>query len=397
MNEIKQLVEEINQAFSEHKVKNDQRLAELEKKGRVDPLLEQQVSRISKDIQDLTEVKERLEKIQTQLNRPGLDIGRNFADPFAEKKKAAVGKYIRKGEASMTPDEIKFLSSDSDPSGGYWVTSGISSMVTSKVFETSPMRNICSVETISSDALEIPNDLSEANADWTSERAARSETATPDIGIQTIPVHELYAMPKATQTLLDDARIDVENWLAGKVAEKFSRLENAAFIGGDGVGKPRGILTYPAGTANPGQVRQVNSGSASAFTADGLRTAVYALKSPYLKNARWLMNRSTVEAISKLKDSTGQYLWQPSLEAGELQTLLGYPIERMEDMPPVAANSLSIAFGDFSHAYTIVDRMGVRVLRDPFSAKPFVLFYTTKRTGGDITNFEAFVIQKTAV
>ncbi len=396
MNEVKHLVDELNQAFREHKTKNDQRLAQLEKQGRVDPLLEQQVSRISSEIQELTEVKENLEKIQTQLNRPGFETGRNYLDPSAEKKKAAVGKYLRRGEAALQADEIKLLASDSDPFGGYWVTSGMSNLIVSKVFDTSPMRNIAAVETISSEALEIPNDLSEANADWTTERATRSETATPDIGIQTIPVHELYAMPKATQTLLDDARIDVESWLATKVADKFARLENAAFISGDGVGKPRGILTYPAGSTNPGQVQQVNSGSASALTADGLRSAVYALKAPYLKNAHWLMNRSTVESISKLKDSTGQYLWQPSLEAGELQTLLGYPIDRMEDMPAVAANSLSIAFGDYRQVYTIVDRMGVRVLRDPFSTKPFVLFYTTKRTGGDITNFEAFVIQKTA-
>lgn len=396
MNEIKQLVDELNQAFSEHKVKNDQRLLDLEKNGRVDPLLEQQVSRISSEIQELTDVKQGLERVQTQLNRPGFEFNREGLDPLAKKKKAAVEKYLRKGEAAMAPDEIKFLSSQQDADGGYWVTSGMSDKVISKVFETSPMRNVATVETISSDALEIPNDLSEANAAWTTEEGARSETNTPTIGIVTIPVHELYAMPKSTQTLLDDSRIDVENWLAGKVADKFSRLENDAFVNGDGVGKPRGILTYPAGTTNPGQVQQVNSGSASALTADGLRTVVYSLNSPYLKNGRWLMNRGTVEAISKLKDSNGQYLWQPSLEAGELQTLLGYPIERMEDMPAVAANSLSLAFGDFRHAYTIVDRVGVRVLRDPFSAKPFVLFYTTKRTGGDVTNFEAYVIQKTA-
>ncbi len=397
MNEIKQLVDELNQAFKEHKVKNDQRLNDLEKNGRVDPLLEQQVNRISSEIQDLTDVKQGLERIQTQLNRPGFEFNSEPFDPLKEKKKAAVQKYLRKGEAAMAPDEIKFLSSQQDADGGYWVTSGMSNMVISKVFETSPMRNIATVESISSDALEIPNDLTEANAAWTTEEAARLETATPTLGILSIPVHELYAMPKSTQTLLDDSRIDVENWLAGKVADKFSRLENAAFLNGDGVGKPRGILTYPAGTTNPGQVQQVTSGSASALTADGLRTLVYALKSPFLKNGRWLMNRGTVEAISKLKDSNGQYLWQPSLEAGELQTLLGYPIERMEDMPAVAANSLSLAFGDFRQTYTIVDRVGVRVLRDPFSAKSFVLFYTTKRTGGDVTNFEGFVIQKTAL
>jgi HK97 family phage major capsid protein len=396
MNEIKGLVDELNQAFREHKMKNDQRLADLEKKGRVDPLLEEQVDRISREIQGLMDVKEGLDKVKTQLNRPGFETSQDQLDPFAEQKKAAVAKYLRKGEGAMSDNEIKLLATDSDPDGGYWVTSGMSNQVISKVFETSPMRNIATVQTVSSDALEIPDDLDEADAGWTTERGVRSETNTPIIGTRRFPVHELYAMPKATQSLLDDARIDVESWLSAKVADKLSRLENAAFINGDGVGKPRGILTYPAGTSNPGQIQQVNSGSAAALTADGLRTVAYALKSAYLKNARWVMSRATVEAISKLKDSAGQYLWQPSLEAGEMQTLLGYPIERMEDMPTVAANSLSLGFGDFRQAYTIVDRMGVRVLRDPFSAKPFVLFYTTKRTGGDVTNFEALVIQKTA-
>jgi HK97 family phage major capsid protein len=203
-------------------------------------------------------------------------------------------------------------------------------------------------------------------------------------------------MPKATQKLLDDARVNVEEWLSHKIAAKMSYVENSAFINGDGVDKPRGLLTYPAGTTNPGQVKQVNSGHASQITADGLRAVFYGLKTPYIRNARWIMSRSTIEVISKLKDGGGSYLWEPGLKEGEPQMLLGHPIERMEDMPGVTANALPIAFGDWKQAYTIVDRTGVRVLRDPFSAKPFVLFYTTKRTGGDVTNFEAMVIQKIA-
>jgi HK97 family phage major capsid protein len=276
------------------------------------------------------------------------------------------------------------------------MTSEISQQAIQKVYETSPMRNIATVQTISSDALEIPEDLNEADSGWTSERSARTETSTPQIGVRRIPVHELYAMPKATQTLLDDSRIDVESWLSVKIADKMARIENSAFINGDGVGKPRGILTYLAGTTNPGQVQQVNSGNASSLTADGLRALFYTLKGSYIPNARWLMSRSAIEEVSKLKDSGGSYIWQPGFQEGEPQTLLGHPIERMEDMPQVVANSMSVAFGDFRQAYTIVDRMGLRVLRDPFSSKPFVLFYTTKRTGGDVANFEAFAIQKTA-
>ncbi len=397
MNEVKQLVEEVNRAFLEHKNKNDQRLKELEEKGHVDPLLEKQVERISAEIQNLNDMKGRVEKLHTALNRPGMEFTNDVSvDPERSSQRKAMLQYIRKGEGALSPQEVKLLSSDSDPNGGYWVASAMSDQVVQKVFETSAMRKLIAVETISGDALEVPEDVNEASAGWTAEQATRPETATPDIGVRRIPVHELYAQPKATQTLLDDARIDVENWLANKIADKISRMENTAFISGDGIGKPRGILTYPAGTSNPGQVQQINSGSASALTADGLRSVYYALKSPYADNASWLLSRSSVEAVSKLKDSNGQYLWQPGLQAGEPQTLMGRPIERMEDMPNVASNSLSVAFGDWKQAYTAVDRTGVRILRDPFSAKPFVMFYTTKRTGGDVLNFEAFVLQKTA-
>lgn len=395
MQDIKQLVQDINRSFQEFKARNDQRLRELEK-GRNDPLLETQVDRLAREVQDLGEMKSRMERIETQLNRPIFDTGYSAQNGGDPERKQAINTYLRKGENALTPHEVKLLSVDSDPQGGYWVTSEISQRVITQITETSPLRQLATVETISSDALEIPEDLSDTEVGWTSETGVRSETGTPTIGVRRIPVHELYAMPKATQKLLDDARVNVEEWLSHKIAAKMSYVENAAFINGDGVDKPRGLLTYPAGSANPGQVRQVNSGHASQITADGLRAVFYALKTPYIRNARWIMSRSTIEVISKLKDGGGSYLWEPGLKEGEPQMLLGHPIERMEDMPAVSANALPIAFGDWKQAYTIVDRTGVRVLRDPFSAKPFVLFYTTKRTGGDVTNFEAMVIQKIA-
>ncbi|MGP0566292.1 MULTISPECIES: phage major capsid protein [unclassified Nitrospina] len=395
MQDIKQLVHDINRSFQEFKTRNDQRLSELEK-GRQDPLLGNQVDRLAYEVQDLSEIKSRMERIETQLNRPIFDDGFPKQHGVDPERKQAIHTYLRKGEGALSPHEVKLLSVDSDPQGGYWVTSEISQRVITQITESSPLRHLAAVETISSDALEIPEDLSDSEVGWTSETGVRSETDTPTIGVRRIPVHELYAMPKATQKLLDDARVNVEEWLSHKIAAKMSYVENAAFINGDGIDKPRGLLTYPAGTTNPGQMRQVNSGHASQITADGLRAAFYALKTPYIRNARWIMSRSTIEVISKLKDGGGSYLWEPGLKEGEPQMLLGHPIERMEDMPSVSANALPIAFGDWKQAYTIVDRSGVRVLRDPFSAKPFVLFYTTKRTGGDVTNFEALVIQKIA-
>ncbi|MGP0628936.1 phage major capsid protein [Nitrospina sp. 32_T5] len=395
MQDIKQLVHDINRSFQEFKTRNDQRLSELEK-GRQDPLLGNQVDRLGHEVQDLNEIKSRMERIETQLNRPIFDSGPASTFHVDPERKQAIHTYLRKGEGALSPHEVKLLSVDSDPQGGYWVTSEISQRVITQIAESSPLRHLAAVETISSDALEIPEDLSDTEVGWTSETGVRSETDTPTIGVRRIPVHELYAMPKATQKLLDDARVNVEEWLSHKIAAKMSYVENSAFINGDGIDKPRGLLTYPAGTTNPGQVRQVNSGHASQITADGLRAAFYALKTPYIRHARWIMSRSTIEVISKLKDGGGSYLWEPGLKEGEPQMLLGHPIERMEDMPSVSANALPIAFGDWKQAYTIVDRSGVRVLRDPFSAKPFVLFYTTKRTGGDVTNFEALVIQKIA-
>ena len=238
MEEIKQLVEELNQAFMEHKVKNDQRLTEIQEKGYADPVLEQQVDRVAKEIQNLTEVKARLERVETKLERPALDQHLNVkADQITLERKEAVVNYLRKGEGFLTPQEIKLLATDSDPDGGYWMTSEISNQAIQKVFETSPMRNIATVETISTDALEIPEDLNEADSGWTSERSTRTETNTPQIGVRRIPVHELYAMPKATQTLLDDSRIDVESWLSMKIADKMARIENSAYQNGDGVGK----------------------------------------------------------------------------------------------------------------------------------------------------------------
>ncbi len=395
MQDVKRLVENVNKSFQEFKVKNDQRLAEIER-GRRDPLLKNQVDSLVRDVQDINEMKNRLETLETRLSRPALEMNRNNGEAGNMERKQAMRQYLRFGERALDADEIKLLSVDSDPQGGYWVSPEMSHQIVEQVFETSPMRNVASVETISTDALEIPEDIGEAGVGWTAETGVRAETTTPTIGVRRIPVHEMYAMPKATQQLLDDSRVNVEDWLARKIALKMGNTENAAFINGDGTDKPRGILTYPAGTTNPGEVEQINSGHASQLTADGLRTLFYALKTPYVRNASWLMARATIETIAKLKDGGGDYLWEPGLKVGEPQSLLGHPIERMEDLPAVSANSLSIAFGDWNQAYSIVDRAGVRVLRDPFSAKPFVLFYTTKRTGGDVTNFEALVLQKTS-
>jgi HK97 family phage major capsid protein len=319
-------------------------------------------------------------------------------------EKQAFTAALRKGEDKLTGEHRaaferlqKRLSVDSDPDGGFVVTPEFSSRVSTVVFETSPVRQVATVETISTDALEGLFDGDEATVGWVSEQGARAESATPQVGLWRIPTHEMFANPFATQKLLDDAFLDMEGWLAAKVADRFARFENTAFVLGSGVGQPRGFLTYPAGTAR-GQIQRVNSGTNSGLlvTGNGIINIVYALKSAYRQGAVWAMNRNTVGAIRRIRDDAGgaglgNFLWSPGF-GDQPQTLAGYPIVEMEDMPDLSASgsgSLSYAFGNFAAAYTIVDRQGVRILRDPYSNKPFVSFYTTKRVGGDVINFEA--------
>ena len=266
----------------------------------------------------------------------------------------------------------------------------MSNRIITQVFESSPIRQLATVETISTDALEVPNDLGEAAAGWVGEQEARPETATPQTGVLRIPAHEMYAQPKATQKLLEDASINVETWLSNKISDKFGRLEATAFMVGTGVKMPRGLLTYPAGTANPGQIEQIHSGDANFLTADSLIRISFSVKEPYMANARFLMQRSAVASVMLLKDAQQRYLWQPSYMASQPASLVGYPIAWAADMPAIAAGATPIAFGDFRQAYTIVDRLGISTLRDPFTAKPFVLFYTRRRVGGDVVNFEAY-------
>lgn len=301
---------------------------------------------------------------------------------------------LRRELNHLTLDEQKAMMVGSDPDGGYLVPTATSSRIITKVYETSPLDELAYHETISTDALEIAIDTDEADAGWVGETEDRPTTGTPQVGVQRIPVHEIYAKPKATQQLLEDAGLDIEAWLAQKVSQKFSRMRATAFITGNGIKRPRGILTYPAGSAGArGTILQVASGDANLLTADGLIKLTFALKDKYLANANWLMKRGTVGAVMLFKDLQDQYIWRPGLQAGQPSMLLGYNVRRADDMPTVAAGALSVAFGDFRAGYTVVDRLGIRTLRDPYSAKPFVEFFTRQRVGGDVVDFEAFALQ----
>jgi len=392
--EITDRVNSLGNAWEQFKQVNDARLRDIERKGNSDPLYTEHLHNIGSAMDNY---KNRLDRIETAFGRPELGEGSEETKANHNEYGKAFRNYLRKGmDAGLEALSTKALSVGSDPDGGYLVTPQMSGKIVQAIFETSPLRQLASVENISSDALELIDDHDQAAAGWTAETAAITETSTPIIAKRNIPTHELYAQPKATQKLVDDAAIDIEAWLAGKIADIFSRKENTAFISGNGVGQPRGILTYTAGTSW-NQIQQVNSGTSGQVTADGLINLYYSLKDAYNKRASFVMNRTVVQAVRLLKEATtNQYLWQPGLAAGAPDTLLGVPVYMATDMPAAAANSLSVAVGDFKAAYQIVDRKGISILRDPFTEKPFVKFYATKRVGGDVINFDAIKLLKLA-
>lgn len=386
--ELQKLIQDQAAAFEAFKVshKKEMETGSAEHKAKTEALNE-----------TISQLEVKIQGMQTALNRSTQENGNQEDTETKTRKENAqkysghFNKYLRKGQ-EMTHEQ-KALSVGSDTDGGYLVTPEMSSEIVKKVFESTPMRQLASVQTISSDALEIIQDLDEVGSGWVAEQSSRSETGTPQIKMIVIPVHELYAQPKATQKFLDDAGINVEAWLEGKVSEKFSRDEATGFVSGNGVGKPRGILGYDAGTGF-NQVEQVASTSIGALAGDDFYELEGALKEAYRPNASALMNRLTMKAARKLKDSQGRYLWEPALNGKAQSMIAGYPIFIGSDMPTVAADALSIAFGDFKQAYQIVDRIGIRVVRDIYTAKPNVLFYTTKRVGGGMKNFEALKILK---
>jgi HK97 family phage major capsid protein len=328
---------------------------------------------------------------------------------------AAFRHYIRKSNdkygQDLSPEMRKALSVGIEADGGYWVIPEVSNQVKMRLFETSPIRSIAQVVSIGTDAIEFPTDTNDATSGgWVGETDARAETATPQTGMGRISVHEQFANPRATQKLLDDASFPVETWLANKIGDKLGRDENTAFVSGNGVAQPRGFLDYGSASVTTdddgprawGALQYVPSTGASGFASsdpsDDLLNLVYKLNPAYRPGASWVMNRATLNLVRQFKDGQGNYLWSQGIGIDGLQSssLIGFPITEAEDMDDVAADAFPIAFGNFSEGYMIVDREGIRTLRDPYSAKPYVQFYTTKRVGGDVVNFDAIKLFKIA-
>jgi HK97 family phage major capsid protein len=289
------------------------------------------------------------------------------------------------------------VGSGSEVDGGYLITPEMGGIITGQVYETSPMRQIASVITTSTDTVEFVNDYDTATAAWTDGESAVSDSNSPQIGKIVISVNDLVAQPKATQKLIDDSAVNIEQWLTDKLVDVFSRTENTAFVTGNGNLKPKGILSYDKtanGTYVADKTQFIVSGSAAAITADSILKLTHSLKDTYYANAKFFMNRATLQSVRLLKDSQNRYLWQPDYSKGNPDTLAGYEIVLATDMPVEASNAFPIAFGDFKRGYQIVDRLGIRIMRDPYTEKPFVKFYTTKRVGGGVVNFEAFKLVK---
>lgn len=312
--------------------------------------------------------------------------------------KKALESYMRGGKDTLTGEERKAMQVGIDTDGGYLVNADMSGRIVTRLFDLSPIRAISNVQVIGSDALEGIEDLNEADAGWVGEVATRSDTNTPQVGKYRIEAMEMYAKPKASQKLIDDSSVDITNWLAMKVADKFARLEGAAFVVGNTPTRPRGFASYTtAATADAtrawGVFEHVKTGANGTFhttQADPLFDLISAFKAGYLNGASWVTRRSVMNLIRKFKTTTTlEYIWQPGLQLGQPDRLLGYPIVMAEDMPALATGSNSMALGNFQLGYQIVDRLGVRVLVDPYTDKPYVQYYTIKRTGAAAVQFEA--------
>lgn len=391
---------------------------------------EEQITKINnvvtKNIDAINEIKAKDEKIAASIKNIETTLARptNAKEADISEAKIEFLRYFRKGikpsqsvleeiasvyakkiclggDETAIQLETKSLVEGNNPDGGFWIRPEIASFTVDRIFETSPMRNIASVITIGTESIDIIVDDNQATGDWVGEVDPRPETDTPQIGLNSIFAHELAAFPAISQRMLDDAGFDIEAWLQRKVTDIFMRKENTAFVVGDGSKKPRGFLTYPAwsnvNVYERNKIAQLVSSTSASFESDDFISLQNLLLEGYQSRAVWTMQRATFGEVMKLKTIDGQYLLNPAIIAeGANQILLGKRVMFFDDMPAIAADALAVSYGDFEVGYTIVDRIGIRILRDPFTNKPFVNFYTTKRVGGDVTNYQSIKILKLA-
>ncbi|MEX0859718.1 MAG: phage major capsid protein [Cucumibacter sp.] len=398
--DIGALLDEFLTNFESFKTENDSRLKQLETRGAADPLTIDKVDRLNRALDTAKSMIDRnaLERSLPALETggPRTSFGVRATQAGTDEYKDAFASYVRRGEE-------KALQVGSNPDGGYLVPGETEIEIARRLTEVSPIRSIAGVRVVSTSTYKKPISITGPVVGWVGETDARPETDSQILDAIEYPTAELYAMPAATSAFLDDAAVDVGQWIAEEVDAAFAEQETAAFILGDGVKKPTGFLDYDqiaeASWAWE-KIGYIATGVSGDFPAsdesDVLIDLVYALKSGYRQNATWVMNRRTQAALRKLKDENGNYIWQPSATPIGRASLMGFPVVEAEDMPDIGAGTTPIAFGDFRRGYLIVDRQGINVIRDPFSAKPYVLFYTTKRVGGGVADFDAIKLLKFA-
>ncbi|WP_267388686.1 phage major capsid protein [Sphingomonas sp. GC_Shp_3] len=416
--EVKQAVETLGKTFEEFKTKNDERLKQAEKKGE-DAVTKDEVEKLNKGIDDLkAELKKQLDGLEAKANRLQLE---GTGDGAAEQKAAAafgdlvgksgytaaelkdyradLGNYLRRNEVKATTMMV-----GADPAGGFWVSPDNTGRMVKKLYETTPMRQLANVVSIGTDRLEGPIDNGEGDAAWVGETDARPQTDMSQLGMWAIDVNELYAYPMVTQKLLEDAKIDIEAWVSDKSVMKFGRKENTAFVNGDGNKKPKGFLQYSS-TADDDAARKwgflqyIATGAANGFAnanpADCFIDLIFSLKAGYRQGAGFMTARKSLGAVRKLKDGQGNYLVDLRLRDGALvESIFGFGVTDGEDMPQIQAAATPFAFGNFAEAYTIVDRLGVSVIRDNITRPGFVKYHMRKRVGGGVVNFEALKLLK---
>ncbi len=395
---VKETVDKICTDFEEFKKVNKEAIEQAATKGYVDPLLSEMREKLNEAISVAEDAKAAAEKAEAQSKaRRVVEQAVDGMSLDSRKKHTALFKYL-KGQ-TLTAEESNDLALHSKamgtfegPDGGYAVVPEFDKAIIQVVRETSPIRPYAEVISVGSDRIEEPYEGDDFTSGWIGEEADRPETDTGTLKMIAWDVFEQYAMPAVTQKLLDDAYFDVEGYITNKLANLFARTENTAFVSGTGVNKPRGFLTYAAGTGF-NQIEQVVSGTSATVTYNGLIDLIFSMKDPYLPGCIFMMKRSIVKEIRKLVDGDGRTLWTPPF-AGTPASMMEFPVVRADDMPAAGSGSLSIAFGNFREAYRIVDRMGTRILRDPYTKKGYIRIYTTKRVGGGVKNFEALKLQK---
>ncbi len=394
--DLKDAFGEFMSSFEAFRESNDERLAQLETRFGADVVTSEKVERIS---HALDEQKRAIDRLGLKRMRPALDRD-DRAMP--SEHKGAFDAYLRSGDDRLLRSlDTKAMSYGSGQDGGYLVPAETETEIGKRLAALSPIRSIASVRQVSAAVLKKPFSVSGPAVGWVAETAARPQTDTATLAELQFPTMELYAMPAATASLLEDTVVDLDQWISSEVEAAFAEQEGTAFVSGDGTNKPKGFLSYAKVAESAwewGKIGYTATGVAGQLPEDGpsdvLIDTIYTLKAGYRQNANWVMNRKTQASLRKLKDKDGNYMWQPPSAPGQRALLMGFPLVEAEDMPDIAEDATPIAFGDFGRGYLVVDRTGVRVLRDPYSAKPYVLFYTTKRVGGGVQDFDAIKLLK---